>query len=86
VRASETLRLASIQNVDVRAARNLAIGDKLKLEPVVASFNVLNRTDVTGVNTTAYTTNGSTLIYQRIFGLANATGDTIYRERQIQFA
>jgi hypothetical protein len=81
-----SLRLPSLENVDVRVARTFPIGEKVKLEPVVEAFNVLNRTNVTGANTTAYTVSGNTLVYQSIFGKANAAGNTIYRERQIQFA
>lgn len=79
-------RLPSIKNVDLHLARAIPIREKVKLEAVGESFNLFNTRNITGANTTAYTASGNTLVYQSIFGLPNAAGNTVYRERQIQFA
>ena len=81
-----SLRLPNIQNVDFRLSRSVPIHEKVNLELVAESFNLFNRKNVTGVNTTAYTASGNTLVYQSIFGAPNAAGNTIYNSRQIQFA
>ncbi len=49
------------------------------------TFNALNRQNFTAFNTTAYTLSGTTATYQSSFGTPSAAGNTIYRERQIQF-
>lgn len=79
-------RQPAIQDVDLRISRSFVFRDKYRLEALVESFNLFNRLNVTGVNTTAYTASGTTLTYQSTFGATTAAGNTIYRERQVQFS
>jgi len=48
------------------------------------AFNILNRTQFTGVNSTMYTLSGTTLNFNSVFGTISEAGATLYRERQIQ--
>lgn len=75
----------AIDDVDLRIARDFGIYDRLKLNLFAESFNILNRQNITSVNTTAYTASGTTLNYQSTFGVPTAAGNTVYRERQLQF-
>lgn len=81
-----SLRMPNIQNIDFRLSRSMPIGEKAHMELMAEPFNLFNRENVTGVNTTAYTVSGSTLVYQSIFGKPNAAGNTIYNARQLQFS
>jgi hypothetical protein len=79
------LHQADIDDVDVRLSRAFSYHEKYKLTLGGEAFNVLNREQFTAYNTTAYTLSGSTATYQSTFGTPSAAGNTIYRERQIQF-
>lgn len=72
-------------DVDVRLSRAFAYREKYKLTLGGEAFNILNRQQFTAYNTTAYTLSGTTGTYQATFGTPSAAGNTIYRERQIQF-
>ena len=75
---------SGIKDVDVRGSHSVSLTEKLKLQFELESFNIFNHRNITGVNTTAYTVTGTTLTYQPSFGVPNAAGNTVYRERQIQ--
>jgi hypothetical protein len=49
------------------------------------TFNALNRQNFTAFNTGAYTLSGTTATYQATFETPSAAGNTLYRERQLQF-
>jgi hypothetical protein len=78
-------RQANIDDVDARLSRSFSFREKYKLTLSGEGFNILNRENFTTYNTTAYTLSGSTATYQATFGTPSAAGNTIYRERQIQF-
>jgi len=92
-----TLRLPDTTNLDMRLARNGSVG-RVRLQGSVEVFNVLNHTNVSSVNTTAYdvgqTTTGVTqLVFQSAavnpvtpFGQATAAATSLTRERQVQFS
>jgi hypothetical protein len=76
-------------NVDLRVSRRFNFTETMNLEFLAEAFNLFNRYQVTGVNTTLYTFAGSNLSFTPNgpnFGVVNGTGNSIYRERQIQFA
>jgi hypothetical protein len=93
-------RFPKLVNVDLRISRRFNFTETMNLELLAEAFNLFNRYQVTGVGTTQYSfstappcpqgppvvtclnfvPNGST------FGVPNSTGNSIYRERQIQFA
>lgn len=79
-------RQPKIVNVDLRVSRRFRFTETTNFEILAEAFNLFNRTQVTGVNTGIYRISGSQLLFQSNFGLINAAGGTLFRERQIQFA
>jgi hypothetical protein len=82
-------RQPKLVNVDLRISRRFRFTETMNLEFLAEAFNLFNRYQVTGVNTTQYTFSGSNLNFTPNgpnFGVPNSTGNSIYRERQIQFA
>ena len=80
------LRSEHTVNMDLRVSRRFHFTEAMGLEVLAEGFNIFNRYQVTGVNTTAYAISGTTFTYQSSFGLPNAAGNSLIRERQIQFA
>jgi hypothetical protein len=85
-------RQANVDDVDARVSRAFTFREKYKLTLSGEAFNLLNRENFSAYNTGAYTlTTASTTAttgtaaYQATFGTPSAAGNTIYRERQIQF-
>jgi hypothetical protein len=76
----------NIWYVDMRVSRRFSITESMKLEFLVEGFNVFNRTQVTGVNSTLYNLSGNTLTFNAPFGTTTAADSTLFRERQVQFA
>lgn len=82
-------RQPRIVNVDLRVSRRFKLGETMNLEVLGEAFNLFNRYQVTSVNTTMYTFSGSNLSFTPNgpnFGVANGTGNSIFRERQVQLA
>jgi hypothetical protein len=83
-------RLPTIVNVDLRISRRFRIANKATLEILGEAFNLLNRTQVTELNTRMYVTGGtataSTLTFDPAFQTVSAAGNNVVRERQLQFA
>jgi len=80
----DSARQASIQDVDLRVSRGLT-WEKYKLTVGAEAFNLMNRQQYTGYSTTAYSISGTTAAYSPTFGVPTSAGNTVYRERQIQF-
>ncbi len=72
--------------VDARLSRRFAITESANIEFLVEGFNVFNRTQVTGVNTTIYNLVGTNLNFNPAFGTTTGADSTLFRERQVQFA
>uniref|UniRef100_E6PZ23 TonB-dependent transporter Oar-like beta-barrel domain-containing protein n=1 Tax=mine drainage metagenome TaxID=410659 RepID=E6PZ23_9ZZZZ len=81
-----TLEQPRIEDVDLRLSRSMIFADKYRLEALTEAFNLFNRENFTSVNTTAYSVSGTVLNAVGNFTVPNTAGNTIYRERQIQFA
>jgi hypothetical protein len=79
-------RSPSLHNVDLRLSKRFRFTETINLEFLAEAFNLFNRTQITGVNTTLYTRTGTNLNYNDNFGVTSAAGNTLYRERQIQLA
>jgi hypothetical protein len=82
-------RQPKIVNVDLRLSRRFRFSESMNLEFLAEAFNLFNRYQVTSVNTTQYTFSGSNLSFTPNgpnFGVPSGTGNSIFRERQIQFA
>jgi hypothetical protein len=65
----------------------------MNLELLAEAFNLFNRTHITSVNTTAFRLvsavsggPGVNLVPDATFGTDSATGNSIFRERQVQLA
>jgi hypothetical protein len=79
-------RLPSLQNLDLRLSKRFRFTERYNLEFLAEGFNVFNRTQVFGQNSTLYTRSGTVLTFNPLFGNVTTTDSTLYRERQIQFA
>jgi outer membrane receptor protein involved in Fe transport len=83
-----------IVNADLRISRRFGLTESMKLELLAEGFNIFNRTQVSGVNTSIYTASvtgtapnqRAILTFNPTFGTVNEAGATLFRERQIQFA
>ena len=82
-------RLPKIVNVDLRISRRFRITNRANLEILGEAFNLLNRTQVTELNTRMYVAGGtaaaSTLTFDPSFQTVRAAGNNVVRERQLQF-
>ena len=76
----------NIWYVDARLSRRFKITEGSNFELLVEGFNVFNRTQVTGVNTTIYNLSGTALNFNAPFGNTTGADSTLFRERQVQFA
>ncbi len=88
-----SFRQPKIVNVDARLSRRFNLGETRNIEFLAEAFNLFNRTHVTSVNTTAFRLvsavpggPGTILNPDATFGTDAATGNSIFRERQVQFA
>jgi len=90
-----SVNMGAIKNVDVRLSRQFSLTERFKIQLLGEVFNLFNRQQPNGVNTTAYGVTGgsfdkltkkatSTLTYRTNFGQLNSAGSTLYRERQVQ--
>jgi len=83
-------RMPKIVNVDLRVSRRFRITNGVNLEVLGEAFNLLNRTQVTELNTRMYVAGGtasaSTLTFDPAFQTVRAAGNNVTRERQLQFA
>ena len=78
-------------NVDLRISRRFRLTETANFEVFAEGFNIFNRQNISDVGGTAYTistTGGvSRLTYNATtFGVPSGAGNSIFRERQIQFA
>lgn len=69
---------------DMRLSRRFRIKESMNFEILAEGFNLFNRTQVTGVNTTLYNLSGTTLSLNPTFGSTTGADSTLFRERQIQ--
>lgn len=70
--------------VDMRLSRRFHFGEDMNIEVLAEAFNLFNRTQVTGVNSTLYALSGNTLTFNEPFGTTTAADSTLFRERQVQ--
>jgi outer membrane receptor protein involved in Fe transport len=76
----------NIWYVDLRLSRRFKITEGTKLEILGEAFNLFNRTQVTLVNSTAYTQSGTTMTFSPTFLSTTGADSTLFRERQVQLA
>ncbi len=78
-------------NVDLRLSRRFRFSEATNVEILAEAFNLFNHTNITDLQTDIYTidsTNATAprLVFRPAFGSFTAAGNTVFRERQIQFA
>jgi hypothetical protein len=84
----------NIWYLDMRISRRFNLGESMKLELLAEGFNVFNRTQITGVNSTlyAFSTAGcpagaaQCLTFNAPFRNVTGADSTLFRERQVQLA
>jgi outer membrane receptor protein involved in Fe transport len=76
----------NIWYLDGRLSRRFSLTERMRLEVLAEGFNLFNRTQVTGVNSTFYNLSGSTLTFNAPFSTTTGADSTLFRERQIQLA
>jgi hypothetical protein len=94
-----SFRFPKTANVDLRISRRFRFSESVNLEILGEFFNIFNRVNVTNRGTNLYTISTATatnapgvplgspvLIVDPLFLVPNEAGNTIFRERQIQFA
>jgi hypothetical protein len=74
---------------DLRLSRRFYIKERMNAEVLIEGFNIFNRTQFTGANSTAYAISGTAgnalLTYQPAFQTINEAGTNfLTRERQVQ--
>src|SRR2546421_78410 len=69
----------TIWNLDFRLSRRFWVREKMNIEFLAEAFNILNRTQFTGISNSMYTLSGSNLNYNTAFGTINEAGGTLYR-------
>ncbi len=81
-------KLPNIWYLDMRLSRRFSITENTKFEFLVEAFNLFNRFQVTGVNTSMYSipSSGNTLTFNSGFGTITGADSTLFRERQVQLA
>ncbi len=84
--APNSFRSPSIFNVDLRISKRFRFTETMNLEFLAEGFNIFNRVNITGVDSRSYLISGTNLNEDTRFGLPTAAGNSLIRERQIQFA
>ena len=70
--------------LDARLAREFKITERMRFQLMLEGFNVLNRINITGLNTTQYNIRNTTLFPRTDWQTVSATGTNLIRERQYQ--
>ncbi|MBI3697506.1 MAG: TonB-dependent receptor, partial [Acidobacteria bacterium] len=73
-----------LATTDLRLARAFKFGERMKLDLIAEAFNLFNRVNISGINTTQYNVRGSVLFPNPAFNSISATGTNLTRERQLQ--
>ena len=73
-----------VANLDMRLSREISFSERIRWQLILEAFNVTNRVQVTGINTTQYNIRGSVLFPRPDFQTISAAGTNLFRERQLQ--
>ena len=82
-------RAPKIVNTDLRISRRIKFTETMNLEFLAEAFNLFNTFHSTTLSSTMYTlpsNTSTTLNFSPSFGSVTAAGNSIFRERQVQFA
>ena len=70
--------------MDFRLAREFKFRERFRWQLIAEGFNMLNRINITGINTTQYNIRTSTLFPRTDWQTLSSTGTNLVRERQYQ--
>jgi hypothetical protein len=73
-----------VANADARLAREIKFTERMRLQLIFEAFNVTNRVQVTGINTTQYNIRSTTLFPRTDFQTISAAGTNLFGPRQLQ--
>jgi hypothetical protein len=87
-----TFKTPKIWYLDMRLSRRFAIKEGMRFEVLAEAFNLFNRTQVTGINSTLYSFSTSgcpagqaqCVTFNSPFGQTTGADSTLFRERQVQ--
>lgn len=74
------------ENVDLRLSRRIQVLENQRVEFLAEAFNLFNRRNITEIDERLFNISGTNLNYNSNFMLPTAAGNTVFRERQVQFA
>lgn len=70
--------------LDLRVAREFKFRERFRFQLIAEGFNISNRINITGINTTQYNIRTKTLFPRTDWQTISATGTNLVRERQYQ--
>jgi len=71
--------------LDARLAREFKFSERMRFQLMFEGFNVLNRINITGINTTQYNLRAGNVLFPRTdWQTVSGTGTNLIRERQYQ--
>lgn len=73
-------------DIDVRVSRDFRIKERYRFAFALDAFNVLNHTNILGVNTTQYSLSGTTLSKVATFLVPTITSNGLVGARQLQIS
>jgi hypothetical protein len=73
-----------VANLAARLSREIRFSERVRWQLIFEAFNLANRVQVTGINTTQYNVRGSVLFPRTDFQTISAAGTNLFRERQLQ--
>jgi len=73
-----------VANADARLARDFKFTERVHLQMIFEAFNVTNRVQVTGINTTQYNIRSTTLFPRTDFQTISGAGTNLFGPRQLQ--
>ena len=79
-----TYTYPGIANGDARIARDFKFTERVRLQLIFEAFNVTNRVQITGLNTTQFNVRSTTLFPRTDFQTISSAGTNLNRERQLQ--
>ncbi|MBZ5579822.1 MAG: carboxypeptidase regulatory-like domain-containing protein [Acidobacteriia bacterium] len=79
-----TMTNPGVANADARLAREIKFSERMRLQLIFEAFNVTNRVQITGINTTQYNVRTLTLFPRTDFQQVSGAGTNLFGPRQLQ--
>ena len=79
-----TYTFPGMATLDLRVAREIKIKERIRWQLIAEVFNLTNRINITGLNTTQYNVRNTILFPRTDFQTISSTGTNLVRERQLQ--